>query len=143
MTKPILNPIKSLQTTLTCSSKDWTTTKYDAWVYGILVGWDWVTLEKLARKFGWGKEESSRLRYLRDKFSTIEKDYANIKHDSMFEQGAIVEYKGEMYVVEWHLGEKSVLVKLDDFLKGLNVDGFYEDIRVPTNELLYKGRVTL
>lgn len=143
MTKPILNPIESLQTTLTCSSKDWSITKHDAWVYGIIVGWDWLALEELAKKFKWDKEETSRLCYLRDEFSKLEKEYTNIKSDNMFEQGAIVEYNGELFVVEWYLGEETVLVKLDEYLKGLDVDGFYENIRVPTKELLYKGRVTL
>lgn len=37
-------------------SRDWVENKRDAWIYGIVVGWDDDSLNELAQKFRWDKD---------------------------------------------------------------------------------------
>lgn len=69
------NPFESLRTAIACSSRDWAMHHRDAWIYGIVCGWDDDSLRDLAAQFGWGRGEVARLKRLRGDFSR-----ASLKH---------------------------------------------------------------
>lgn len=68
--------IDSATTTMAFSSRDWSARRDDAWLYGILAGWDddatggdvdqtGGAMGELAARFGWSDAEVERLRRLR------------------------------------------------------------------------------
>ena len=68
------NPLESLRTAVVFSSKDYGACKRDAWVYGIVVGWDDDALEELSEKHRWDKETVKRLKRLRQAYIKLEKE---------------------------------------------------------------------
>lgn len=48
--------------------KDWSLTKHDAYIYGIIVGWDDNAIEELKQKFSWSDKEVQELKDLNKKF---------------------------------------------------------------------------
>ena len=59
--------LSSLSRTVAFAPGDWTERRADAWVYGILVGWDddEDALQELAEQHGWSEEQVARLRRYR------------------------------------------------------------------------------
>ena len=64
-------PLESIDCTLAFASKDWAVDKNDAWIYGIVVGWDDEALLELKEKFGWTNSTVDRLKALHSKFKLI------------------------------------------------------------------------
>jgi hypothetical protein len=69
-------PFESLKSAISFSSRDWAIDKRDAWIYGIIIGWngDYVIKEEelyreFNNKFGWDRKEWNRLKHLHDKFT--------------------------------------------------------------------------
>lgn len=72
------NPFESLHTVMVFDPRDWSAYKRDAWVYGIVVGWDEEkplkgetgreAMADLAAKFNWTDEDVARLRRLHKRF---------------------------------------------------------------------------
>ena len=50
----------SLHVAICLGSRDYSLNHRDAWIYGIVVGWD-ETLPEVAEKHGWSKETQDRL----------------------------------------------------------------------------------
>lgn len=44
--------------------RDWSVDRRDAWLWGVIVGWDQDSLWELAAKHGWSAEEVERLQGL-------------------------------------------------------------------------------
>lgn len=65
------NPICSIVTTIATSPKDWGLEKRDAWIYGIVMGWDDASLVELQRRFRWDDATVRRLVRLNKKFETL------------------------------------------------------------------------
>lgn len=59
---------ESLETAIACHSRDWAAHRRDAWIYGIVCGWDADSCAELERKFMWGPEETERLKWLHESF---------------------------------------------------------------------------
>lgn len=51
------NALQSLLESYTRSSKDMSECKFDAWVYGIIVGWDDSSYKELSVKHNWSEEQ--------------------------------------------------------------------------------------
>jgi hypothetical protein len=62
------DPFESLETTISTHVRDWAADERDAWVWGIVLGWDAASMHELATKFGWTAFTVARLRRLRQKF---------------------------------------------------------------------------
>ena len=60
MTEREINPFDSLYKTIVFDSKDYSLSKRDVWIYGIVVGWDDECIEELKKKFSWWDDEDSR-----------------------------------------------------------------------------------
>jgi len=50
------NPLQALAESLSRTSKDMSSTKFDAWLYGIILGWDDEAYEELAQLYNWSKK---------------------------------------------------------------------------------------
>jgi hypothetical protein len=50
---PPENPLQSLTTSISSSSKDFSDNQYDAFLYAICVGWEDGSYAELKDKFGW------------------------------------------------------------------------------------------
>lgn len=60
-----LDVIKSLHNLIVFDSKDYSLSPRDAWIYGIICGWDGPSMKSLASKFRWNDDTVERLRALR------------------------------------------------------------------------------
>ena len=69
--KPTESPLESLSVTIPFSSKDWGKEKRDAWIYGIICGWDDNCFSEFEMKFGWNIETFERLKRLHEKFELL------------------------------------------------------------------------
>jgi hypothetical protein len=76
-TVPVLvseDPFASIVTSIATHSRDYGNDPTDAWVYGIVCGWDDEpdddsrVMEELAEKHGWTEADVARLRRLRTKY---------------------------------------------------------------------------
>jgi hypothetical protein len=56
-------PIQSLRTCLPFDSRDWSVDKNDAWIYGIVCGWNDAIVD-VAKVHGWADETVARLQRL-------------------------------------------------------------------------------
>ena len=63
----ITNSKDSLETTMAFATKDWGSDKNDAWIYGIIMGWDYA-MPEIAKRFGWTDETVARLELLHNDF---------------------------------------------------------------------------
>lgn len=70
----IENPLESLRSAIVFSSRDWSSCKRDAWIYGIVVGWDDEAFEELSIKHHWDKDTGERLKRLRQAYIQLEKN---------------------------------------------------------------------
>jgi len=69
-----LNPLESIEFTIAFSSRDMATDKRDAWIYGIVLGWDdEKTFEEFKEKFGWSDAAVKRLKKLHENYTVMAK----------------------------------------------------------------------
>lgn len=69
MIKPGLdNPHESLHTCMVFAPNDWSESKREAWIYGIVVGWG-RALDDVAKKHRWAPEDVNRLKIMHQKFA--------------------------------------------------------------------------
>lgn len=61
-------PRKSLERCLAFSARDWYADKRDAWIWGIVFGWDAESMKEIAELHGWSDKTVSRLRRLHEIF---------------------------------------------------------------------------
>lgn len=73
-----LNPLDALSQTLCFASNDWGASRAEAWIYGIVVGWDneddpadTAAMDELAGKYRWSPEQVERLRTLHTRFVAL------------------------------------------------------------------------
>jgi hypothetical protein len=71
MNKADLNPLDSLHTVMATDVRDWASNRNDAWLYGIVCGWDKAALKELRAKHGWSRKATKRLKYLHKKLWAI------------------------------------------------------------------------
>lgn len=64
-----LCPFESLHDTIVFSSKDWSLCKTDAWIYGVIVGWDEDALKEIKKDFNWSDDIADRLKQLHEAFT--------------------------------------------------------------------------
>jgi len=57
--------VKSLEDTLSLSSRDHSLNHRDAWIYGIIVGWG-DSIEEVAKKHNWDEDTVKRLHSLHE-----------------------------------------------------------------------------
>ena len=74
------NPFESLADVLAFSSRDWGQNQDDAWIYGIVLGWDNEdddteenAMVDIAKRHQWTEETVARLRRLRAEFRKVVK----------------------------------------------------------------------
>ena len=63
-----LSPFESLYDCIVFDSRDWSIDRKDAWIYGIVVGWNEKSLNELSEKHGWDEKTCTRLKILRAGF---------------------------------------------------------------------------
>ena len=61
-----------LQCVFAFSPKDWGANKDDAWLYGIICGWDEDSIDELRAKFGWTDRDIDALKFRRKQFLELE-----------------------------------------------------------------------
>ncbi len=66
-----LNPLESIECTIAFSSRDMSSDKRDAWLYGIILGWDDESLEEFQEKFNWTDLTIKRLRILHENYKSM------------------------------------------------------------------------
>jgi hypothetical protein len=65
------DPLQSLQTLVACHARDWSLDPRDAWLYGIVCGWDYPTLLELSARHGWNSKALMRLERLHARFVSL------------------------------------------------------------------------
>ena len=63
-----LSSKESLHNTLAFNARDWSEDKADAWLWGIIIGWDKNSMEEIQQKHGWTEASVKRLRTLHKEF---------------------------------------------------------------------------
>lgn len=80
------DPIEALRRIIATSSNDWSLHPGDAWLYGIVIGWDTdpddvildpgedpeSAMQEVAARHGWCEDAVARLRLLHAKFNKLE-----------------------------------------------------------------------
>ena len=66
------DPLESLRNTIVFGAKDWSEHKRDAWIYGIVVGWNDESLSELSKKYRWSEEHAQRLKQLNQAFKRLQ-----------------------------------------------------------------------
>jgi len=51
------NPLQAIHESYGRSSKDMSEQKFDAWMYGVVVGWDDKSYEQLQKQHGWTNDQ--------------------------------------------------------------------------------------
>lgn len=67
-----LEVMQSLHECIVFDAKDYSASKRDAWIYGIIVGWDGPAMRELKAKFGWSDATVERMRALRESWRRTE-----------------------------------------------------------------------
>ena len=62
-------PFESIEQAMAFAVKDWSLDRRDAWIYGIVHGWD--DYEELCEKHGWSKEAKERLIRLHNSWNNM------------------------------------------------------------------------
>lgn len=58
----VCEALDSLRTVIATSSRDWSSTPGDAWIWGVVLGWDEPALAEVAAQHGWDEAACARLR---------------------------------------------------------------------------------
>lgn len=77
---PSLDPMAALHDAIAFSSRDFAEDRFEAWIYGIVVGWDdeddetgdGGAMDEVAAKVGWTTQQVATLRKLRTRWRHIE-----------------------------------------------------------------------
>jgi hypothetical protein len=69
---PPENPFVSLGNVVACSSRDWSKARGDAWLYGIIRGWDDDSIAELAPRWEWNEDDVARLKRLHARYKASE-----------------------------------------------------------------------
>lgn len=74
------DPIKALGDCLAFNSRDWAGNKADAWIYGIVLGWDddhpeTDAMAEVAAEVGWDEYDVARLRRLHARWVLLEEAF--------------------------------------------------------------------
>lgn len=72
-------PLEAIKDIICFSSRDWSENRGDAWLYGIVIGWDDGAMMELASKFDWGKSQIDLLKELHGKFVSIAANQSSTK----------------------------------------------------------------
>ena len=64
-------PLESLVDCVAFDCRDWAEGKRDAWIYGIVCGWDDGSFRELKDKFGWDDAAVGRLKRLHYRFNAL------------------------------------------------------------------------
>lgn len=91
-------PLVSLEASLNFDARDWSLNKRDAWIYGIIAGWD-DALDSVAKDHGWNEETVERLKELHFKFN-------GLKHIGDSSSDLKSEFMGEFSFEEEHYDEE-------------------------------------
>ena len=67
----LLCPLEAIDCTLAFATKDWSVDKNDAWIYGIVAGWDDDSLKELSAKFRWTTATVEKLKKLHAAFAEL------------------------------------------------------------------------
>lgn len=62
---------ESIHNTIVFDSKDYSISRRDAWIYGIVVGWDDASLVELQQKHKWTDLDVERLNKLHAEFKAL------------------------------------------------------------------------
>ncbi len=95
---------ESLHNCLAFSPKDYSLEKRDAFIYGIIVGWDDESLQELANKFRWGKKQVDELKQLNAEFKNPDIDY--IPDDYGLPEWAVRKSAGDYLEIGAHLATR-------------------------------------
>ena len=66
------NPLESIANAMAFSVSDWSLEKRDAWIYGIVLGWDDAAMKEMQQKFGWPDSECQRLNRMHERFVVMQ-----------------------------------------------------------------------
>lgn len=66
--------LNSLRRIIAFDSKDYAQCSRDAWIYGIVLGWDARSIKELKAKFSWSDDTIARLRKYRKAVKEIQGD---------------------------------------------------------------------
>jgi hypothetical protein len=69
MTDPCHDWRKSLLYAIAFSSRDWSINRNDAWIYGIVAGWDRESIDELKQLHHWTDDAVARLTELREQYT--------------------------------------------------------------------------
>ena len=72
-TKDTENPLESIDAAISFSPRDWSSHHRDAWIYGIVCGWDSESMKELADEYRWTHETTARLRRLHAGYTALKK----------------------------------------------------------------------
>lgn len=67
----IENPLESIKQAIVFSSKDYSACKRDAWLYGIVIGWDEDAMLNVAERHKWTPETVARLKRLHEAYLVL------------------------------------------------------------------------
>lgn len=65
--KPITDAGESMRVTMATDPRDWSKYKRDAWLWGIVFGWE-SCWDNVAKQHGWDKANTERLKKLHEQF---------------------------------------------------------------------------
>jgi hypothetical protein len=68
--EPTENPLESLCTAVATDVRDWSLGRRDAWIYGIVCGWD-EAIGEVAARHGWTAEDVQRLKRLHKQYNWL------------------------------------------------------------------------
>ena len=71
MSKPDECPISNAMSCIALHPRDWSSDHRDAWLYGIIVGWDDESLAELKGDHKWDDASVARLKRLRASFIAL------------------------------------------------------------------------
>ena len=80
------NPLESISDTLTLYCRDLSLDQRDAWIYGIVVGWDTAGMNEVIKRHNWDHETVSRLNRLHLKYKMVANDIGGKITDQMIEE---------------------------------------------------------
>jgi 2-hydroxy-3-keto-5-methylthiopentenyl-1-phosphate phosphatase len=78
---------------LNLDARDWSSNSKDAWIYGIISGWDDASIKEISNKFKWSDESVAKLKELNFQYTSMQ----NIG-DSSSDLKAV--FRGEFYFTE-------------------------------------------
>ncbi len=57
--------LNSIHSAIVFHSRDRASNKRDAWIYGVMAGWDEESIEEIKEDFGWGEDDVKRMNSMR------------------------------------------------------------------------------